>query len=208
MRIEEHFISEIHESEYNPRITLDKLSREYRAIKQSILDYGFVEPIVVNDITMSCVGGHQRLAVMRDMGMEKIECAMVHIEDAEKEKALCIALNKIKGEWDTEKLDELLGDDELRKFEMGFDNIEVDFGSILDDDDDFSGDDYNDSDTADDGMAIDDEVPDNGMVIKIGNYHFDATVSEYDEMMASIRDEGIFEKSEIIKELERRLCSD
>lgn len=208
MRIEEHFISEIHESEYNPRITLDKLSREYRAIKQSILDYGFVEPIVVNDITMSCVGGHQRLAVMRDMGMEKIECAMVHIEDAEKEKALCIALNKIKGEWDTEKLDELLGDDELRKFEMGFDNIEVDFGNILDDDDDFSGDDYNDSDTADDGMAIDDEVPDNGMVIKIGNYHFDATVSEYDEMMASIRDEGIFEKSEIIKELERRLCSD
>nr|DAG45292.1 MAG TPA: ParB protein [Caudoviricetes sp.] len=208
MRIEEHFISEIHESEYNPRITLDKLSREYRAIKQSILDYGFVEPIVVNDITMSCVGGHQRLAVMRDMGMEKIECAMVHIEDAEKEKALCIALNKIKGEWDTEKLDELLGDDELRKFEMGFDNIEVDFGSILDDDDDFSIDDYNDSDTADDGMAIDDEVPDNGMVIKIGNYHFDATVSEYDEMMASIRDEGIFEKSEIIKELERRLCSD
>lgn len=208
MRIEEHFISEIHESEYNPRITLDKLSREYRAIKQSILDYGFVEPIVVNDITMSCVGGHQRLAVMRDMGMEKIECAMVHIEDAEKEKALCIALNKIKGEWDTEKLDELLGDDELRKFEMGFDNIEVDFGSILDDDDDFSVDDYDDSDTADDGMAIDDEVPDNGMVIKIGNYHFDATVSEYDEMMASIRDEGIFEKSEIIKELERRLCSD
>jgi hypothetical protein len=208
MRIEEHFISEIHESEYNPRITLDKLSREYRAIKQSILDYGFVEPIVVNDITMSCVGGHQRLAVMRDMGMEKIECAMVHIEDAEKEKALCIALNKIKGEWDTEKLDELLGDDELRKFEMGFDNIEVDFGSILDDDDDFSVDDYDDSNTADDGMAIDDEVPDNGMVIKIGNYHFDATVSEYDEMMASIRDEGIFEKSEIIKELERRLCSD
>lgn len=208
MRIEEHFISEIHESEYNPRITLDKLSREYKAIKQSILDYGFVEPIVVNDITMSCVGGHQRLAVMRDMGMEKIECAMVHIEDAEKEKALCIALNKIKGEWDTEKLDELLNDDELRKFEMGFDNIEVDFGNILDDDDDFGGDDDDDSDTADDGVAIDDEVPDNGMVIKIGNYHFDATVSEYDEMMASIRDEGIFEKSEIIKELERRLCSD
>lgn len=208
MRIEEHFISEIHENEYNPRIALDKLSREYKAIKQSIIDYGFVEPIVVNDITMSCVGGHQRLAVMRDMGMEKIECVMVHIEDPEKEKALCIALNKIKGEWDTEKLDELLRDDELRKFEMGFDSIEVDFGNILDGDYDFDGDDYDDSDKLDGDTLVDDEVPDSGMVIKIGNYHFNATVSEYDEMMAAIRDKGIFEKPEIIEELKRRLCSD
>lgn len=208
MRIEEHFISEIHESEYNPRVALDRFSREYKAIKKSIEDYGFVEPIVVNDTTMACIGGHQRLSVMRDMGVEKIPCNMVHIEDPEKEKALCIALNKIKGDWDSEKLDELLRDDEIRAFELGFDNIEVTFDDELGDYDDYGDDEEATTTDDEDEPFTDDEVADAGMVIKIGNYKFDTTVSEYEDMLASIRDNGIFEKSEIIEELKRRLCSD
>lgn len=208
MRIEEHFISEIHESEYNPRVALDRFSREYKAIKKSIEDYGFVEPIVVNDTTMACIGGHQRLSVMRDMGVEKIPCNMVHIEDPEKEKALCIALNKIKGDWDSEKLDELLRDEEIRAFELGFDNIEVTFDDELGDYDDYGDDEEVTATDDEDEPFTDDEVADAGMVIKIGNYKFDTTVSEYEDMLASIRDNGIFEKSEIIEELKRRLCSD
>lgn len=210
MKIEKHFISDIHESEYNPRIALDRNSREYKAIENSIKDYGFVEPIVVNDITMSCIGGHQRLAVMRDRGEEQIDCVMVHIENPEKEKALCIALNKIKGDWDNEKLDELLQDDKLREFELGFESINVSIDDELGGDTNL--DDYDDEDTADDddisSAGFDDEVADAGMVIKIGNYKFDTTVSEYEKMIASIRDEGIFDKSEIIEELKRRLCND
>lgn len=209
MKIEKHFISDIHESEYNPRFVLDRYSREYKAIENSINDYGFVEPIVVNEITMTCIGGHQRLAVMRDMGEEQIDCVMVHIENPQKEKALCIALNKIKGDWDSEKLDELLQDDKLREFELGFESINVNIDDELGDDTNL--DDYDDEDTTDDddiSSPDDEEVADAGMIIKIGNYKFDTTVSEYEKMIASIRDEGIFDKSEIIEELKRRLCND
>lgn len=210
MKIETHFIADIHESEYNPRIALDRFSKEYKAIRKSIDDYGFVEPIVVNDITMSCIGGHQRLAVMRDMGEEQIDCVMVHIESPEKEKMLCIALNKIKGEWDNEKLDDLLSDPEIREFELGFDSIEVSLDEELNDTA-ADADDYGDGEYEDDNCncsPIDDDIADAGMVIKVGNYHFDTTVSEYDELIGQIRDRGIFDKSEIIDELKRRLCSD
>lgn len=209
MKIEKHFISDIHESEYNPRVALDRYSREYKAIENSINDYGFVEPIVVNEITMACIGGHQRLAVMRDMGEEQIDCVMVHIENPQKEKALCIALNKIKGDWDNDKLDELLQDDKLREFELGFESINVAIDDELDGDTNF--DDCDDEADDDDVSSPDDEeeeVADAGMIIKIGNYKFDTTVSEYEKMIASIRDEGIFDKSEIIEELKRRLCND
>ncbi len=209
MKIETHFISDIHESEYNPRVALDRFSKEYKAIQKSIEDYGFVEPVVVNETTMTCIGGHQRLAVMRDMGAESIDCVMVHIDSSEKEKALCVALNKIKGEWDNEKLDELLHDDEITAFELGFENVEVNF------DDDFSGDEADADDCYDLGddevgesSAADETVPEATMVVKIDNYHFDVTTSEYEELIGSIRDKGIFEKSEIIEELRRKLRCD
>lgn len=214
MRIEKHFIADIHESEYNPRVKLDRYSDEYKAIKQSIIDYGFVEPIVVNDTTMACIGGHQRLAVMRDMGEEEIYCNMVHIENPEKEKALCIALNKIEGKHDEEKLNELLNDEKIREFELGLENLDADPDTMLGlhDSDDFD-DEYGDDEVATAELeaelaASDDEEPNNAMVIKVGNYKFDTTVAEYEEMIASIRDKGIFEKSEIIEELRRRIFND
>lgn len=211
MKIEKHFISDIHESEYNPRVKLDRHSREYKAIENSINDYGFVEPIVVNDINMTCIGGHQRLTVMRDMGEQEIDCSMVHIEDPQKEKALCIALNKIKGDWDKDKLDELLQDESILEFELGFESIEVNLDDELGGEtnlDDY-GEDDNGSDEDDYSQSdIDDDVEDAGMIVKIGNYKFETTVSKYEEMIASIRDEGMFDKSEIIEELKRRLCND
>ncbi len=210
MKIEKHLISDIHESEYNPRVALDRFSKEYKAIQNSIKDYGFVEPIVVNEVTMACVGGHQRLAVMRDMGEEQIDCVMVNIENPQKEKALCIALNKIKGDWDNEKLDELLQDDKLREFELGFESIDVSLDDELGGDTNFD-DNEDEDETGDDDFSLsdaDDEVADAGMIIKIGNYKFDTTVSEYEKMIASIRDKGIFDKPEIIEELKRRLFND
>lgn len=209
MRIERHPIAEIHESAYNPRISLDPASAEYKAIRQSISDYGFVEPIVVNDINMSCVGGHQRLAVMRDMGEKEIDCVMVHIDDPDKEKALCVALNKIKGEWDEDKLNELLDDEAIREFETGFEDgiyvHEDDYGFPgEDDEEDIDGDEPD----MGDAPSSDDDIAEAAMVIKVGNYHFDTTTDEYEEMIGRIRDKGIFEKSEVIEELRRKLHSD
>ena len=40
-------INELHESEFNPRIKLEKTSKEYQQIAASIQEFGFVEPLVV-----------------------------------------------------------------------------------------------------------------------------------------------------------------
>ena len=49
------------------------------------------------------IGGHQRLFVLRDLGYSEADVAVVDLSKAD-EKALNIALNKISGEWDEEKL--------------------------------------------------------------------------------------------------------
>ena len=109
-------IGSISPSPYNPRVTLEKGSREYQDIEASLEAYGLIEPIVVNDVNMHIIGGHQRWQVLKDRGETEIACAMVHIEDPEREKALCLALNKISGDWDMDKLKDLLRDDDVFSF--------------------------------------------------------------------------------------------
>ena len=76
MRIETLDINSVHPSAYSH-------------IRESIEQYGFVEPIVVNAETRACIGGHQRLAVLKDLGYTTVEAVLVDIEDPQKEKALC-----------------------------------------------------------------------------------------------------------------------
>lgn len=49
------------------------------------------------------IGGHQRLFVLQDLGFSEADVSVVKL-GKEDEKALNIALNKISGEWDDEKL--------------------------------------------------------------------------------------------------------
>lgn len=64
-----------------------------------------MDPIIINaDGTV--IGGHQRLFVLRDLGYQEADVAVVELSKAD-EKALNIALNKISGEWDQEKLAEI-----------------------------------------------------------------------------------------------------
>ena len=124
-------INKIIESEFNPRIKLDKSSKEYKQIASSIEQFGFVEPIVVNETNMCCIGGHQRLQVLKDIGTAEVDCVLINEPDSNKEKALCVALNKIKGEWDMEKLAYLLSDDEVSVFPTGFDDGEIELEKYL-----------------------------------------------------------------------------
>ncbi|MDP1662816.1 MAG: DNA methyltransferase, partial [Phycisphaerales bacterium] len=55
------------------------------------------------------VGGHQRLAVMVELGHTSAEVVVVHLTPA-REKALNLALNKIQGGWDEPKLAALLAE--------------------------------------------------------------------------------------------------
>lgn len=101
-------IGELNLAKYNPRKTLESKSREYESLKKSVSKYGLVVPIIVNARNNTVVGGHQRLNVLKELGYKEVEAVMVDLGETE-EKQLNIALNKIEGRWDYQKLEELLG---------------------------------------------------------------------------------------------------
>ena len=95
-------------AEYNPRKKLKPGDKEYEKIRNSIEEFGFADPLVVN-ADMTIIGGHQRLTVAQDLGYTEVPCAVVDV-DKTREKALNIALNKITGAWDENLLADLLKD--------------------------------------------------------------------------------------------------
>lgn len=113
---------------YNPRKDLKPGDPEYEKLKRSLDEFGYVEPVIWNKTTSHVVGGHQRLKVLLDMGITEVECVVVEM-DAEKEKALNVALNKISGDWDKDKLALLIADLQGADFDVsltGFDPAELD----------------------------------------------------------------------------------
>lgn len=100
-------VTELNAAQYNPRIALEPGMPEWEKLKTSIEQFGNVEPVVWNRRTGNVVDGHQRLAVLKSMGYESVLCSVVDLDEKE-EKLLNIALNKIKGQWDYDKLEEIL----------------------------------------------------------------------------------------------------
>src|SRR5262249_26877609 len=97
---------------YNPRKDLGPGDPEYQKLARSIDEFGLVEPLVWNKRTGNLVGGHQRFKILLSRGVAHADVSVVNLSE-EQEKALNIALNKITGDWDREKLAALL--DELSK---------------------------------------------------------------------------------------------
>lgn len=115
-------------ADYNPRKDLKPGDPEYEKLKRSLQEFGYVEPVIWNKTTSHVVGGHQRLKVLLDMGVTEVDCVVVEM-DAEKEKALNVALNKISGDWDKDKLALLIADLQGADFDVsltGFDPGEID----------------------------------------------------------------------------------
>ena len=128
MVIERKHTADLIPAGYNPRKDLKPGDAEYEKLKRSIEQFGYVEPVIWNKTTGFVVGGHQRLKVLLDMGITEVECVVVEM-DAEKEKALNIALNKISGEWDKDKLALLIADLQGADFDVsltGFEPAEID----------------------------------------------------------------------------------
>jgi len=107
MKIERKKISELKPAPYNPRIDIRENKYFYEKLYRSIKQFGLVEPIVWNKRTGHVVGGNQRLQILKDDGVEEVDVVVVDLP-LEEEKALNIALNKITGDWDKEKLADLL----------------------------------------------------------------------------------------------------
>lgn len=110
-------VSVLKPAAYNPRKKLKPGDKEYEKIKNSITEFGFADPLVVN-ADMTIIGGHQRLTVAMELGYTEVPCAVVDI-DKTREKALNIALNKITGAWDDSLLADLLKDIEDSNFDLG-----------------------------------------------------------------------------------------
>lgn len=128
MIIETKEIKDLLPADYNPRKDLKPGDPEYEKLKRSLEQFGYVEPVIWNKTTGRVVGGHQRLKVLTDLGNSEVECVVVEMND-DKEKALNIALNKISGEWDNDKLALLITDLQGSDFDVsltGFDPAELD----------------------------------------------------------------------------------
>ncbi len=84
MQIEKIPVDKLRAAEYNPRKTLKPGDAEYEKLKRSITEFGYVEPVIWNKQTGNVVGGHQRLTVMKDLGITEIDCVVVDLEPMRK----------------------------------------------------------------------------------------------------------------------------
>lgn len=101
-------IGELIAADYNPR----KLAAKARAkLKRSLETFGLVEPLVWNRRTGRVVGGHQRLGLLREMGVAEVPVSVVDLAESQ-EKALNVVLNNLEaqGRYDAAKLREVLVD--------------------------------------------------------------------------------------------------
>ena len=143
MDFEQINITDIVPAPYNPR-TIS--SRDKEKLRNSLEEFGLVDPIVINLKNNQIIGGHQRydaildqylldgdfdkklnLIRLGDIGWVFTETELT-ISDENAEKALNIALNKISGEWDFEKLEEVFNDLQVDDYDVdltGFDNEEL-----------------------------------------------------------------------------------
>ena len=125
MQIKKAPVKDLVSPDWNPRqITTEELEK----LKTSLEEFGYIEPIIVNDVNNHVVGGNQRLKALIALGYDEVDCVYVHIEDIAKEKACNVALNKISGDWDEDKLRVVLEDIELSPIDIkltGFDDIEL-----------------------------------------------------------------------------------
>ena len=134
-------INELVSPEYNPRqITDDEMDK----LKNSINEFGYVAPIIVNKHNNHIVGGNQRYEALKSLGYTDVDVVFVDESDLNREKALNIALNKISGEWDEVKLNQIFTEMKLAGFDKvsltGFEDYEVQELSFISDinyDDDF-----------------------------------------------------------------------
>lgn len=126
MQIEIMKLANLKPADYNPRIELTAGMDEYEKLKQSILEFGFVDPPIFNKRTGNLVGGHQRVAVAKDLDLyEEIEVSVVDLP-LDKEKALNVALNKISGHWADDKLALLLKELDAENLDLsGFAEEEI-----------------------------------------------------------------------------------
>ncbi|MHC5897357.1 ParB N-terminal domain-containing protein [Nostoc sp.] len=95
------------ETMVNPKNPRWMPESQMAALGESLLEFGLVEPLIVNTRNNQVVGGHQRIQAAKNTGFTSLKAVLVDLP-YDQEMALNLSLNKIKGDWDYDKLAEIL----------------------------------------------------------------------------------------------------
>lgn len=115
---------------------------QVKNIATSIKKYGFVQPVVL-DANNEVIIGHGRLLAAKQLKMKQIPCVYAENLTDEQIRELRIIDNKLnESEWDTDLLSKDL-------FDLDFSDFDIDFG--LNDESDYSPDDFGDDFSLADG---------------------------------------------------------
>ena len=139
MNITKMKLSDCISPDFNPRTISEQ---EFENLKNSIRKYGYSDPIIVNKRNNHIVAGNQRHKALTELNRENhgkytnIDVVLVDL-DIEDEKAFNIGHNKISGDFDELKLNELLSELQSVDYDLsltGFmeeeDNLDVDMEEL------------------------------------------------------------------------------
>lgn len=118
-------IADIKLAKYNPR----KITKEdFDQLKKNLEHFGLVEHgIVWNKRTETLVGGHQRIKALKELGVKDVLVSVVDVSQVE-EKALNVSLNQLRGDWNFDKLKDVLLDLKKNDYDLnltGFDGDDL-----------------------------------------------------------------------------------
>ncbi len=123
IKIEYVPIPSLRPATYNPRKWNEKLMND---LKQSVINFGVVDPLIVNNAPNRkniVIGGHFRLAALKELDHQNAPVVYVNIPDIKKEQELNIRLNKNTGIFDFKLLADF---DESFLADVGFSSEDLD----------------------------------------------------------------------------------
>lgn len=119
-KLEKRKVLDVAPADYNPRVLTDKQRADLTA---SLEKFGQAEPLVINT-SGTLIGGHQRIKVLSDLGVEDVDVMVPDRKlSAAEEHELNLRLNRNVGEWDWLKLKQFFNLEELRS--VGFEQDEL-----------------------------------------------------------------------------------
>lgn len=125
IKFEWHSVNDLQPYEHNAR---KHDTEDVEAIKRSIEQFGFNDPIGIWSDENLIVEGHGRLLAAKELGMEEVPCIRLdHLSDEER-RAYALAHNKTAelSAWDFNTLDlELAGIEEIDMSQFGFEDVNI-----------------------------------------------------------------------------------
>lgn len=114
--------------------------KQLEQLANSIKEFGFLSPCLVERGTYNLIAGHGRVEAARRLGMETVPCVFVEDISEEQRRAYILADNRLTelGGWDYETVDAELKelyeagfDISLTGFELDLDKVETDAGQSV-----------------------------------------------------------------------------